>query len=252
MFAIPYEREFTLVGTTDVAFEGDPDDIAISDAESAYICDAVNEYLAQPVAPADAVWSYSGVRPLYDDQSVKNSTVTRDYMFELDAEEGHAPILSIFGGKITTYRKLAEHALAKLAPMGIVADEPWTQTADLPGGGFGPAGFESFHSWMCSRYPWADREWMHRVCRAYGGDADHWLADAQSYADLGDAFAAGLTESEIRYLLTREYARTADDILWRRTKLGLHMTPAERDTVRDWIDALDVPIGLTQWAEAKS
>ncbi|MGB3739889.1 MAG: glycerol-3-phosphate dehydrogenase [Pontixanthobacter sp.] len=249
VFAIPYEGAFTLVGTTDVAFEGDPGDIAISDAESAYICDAVNEYLTQPVTPADAVWSYAGVRPLYEDHSAKNSTVTRDYTFDLDAPDGQAPILSIFGGKITTFRKLAEHALAKLVPLGIVKDAPWTEGSDLPGGGFDPSGFPSFVDRMCSLYPWADRVWMRRVCRAYGSEAQIWLADAKSYDDLGDAFAAGLTESEIIHLLGREYALTADDILWRRTKLGLHMTVEERAKVHDWIETLNLPRGLTKWIE---
>ncbi len=247
VFAIPYEYHFTLVGTTDVAFEGEPGDIAISDAESVYICDAVNEYLANDVAPADAVGSYAGVRPLYDDHSVKNSTVTRDYMFAVEDAEGQAPMLSVFGGKITTYRKLAEHVLGKFAKLGIVVDAPWTDGADLPGGDFDARDVPAFISRMSASYPWADPVWMNRLCRAYGSDVVRVLGDAKAHRDLGRDFGAGLTEREVRYLLTREFARTSDDVLWRRSKLGLHMSESERDAVRDWIDQLELPNGLTQW-----
>lgn len=233
VFAIPYEREFTLIGTTDVAFSGDAGDIAISDAESEYICDAVNEYLLQNVAPADAVWSYAGVRPLYDDKSADNSTVTRDYVFELDAPDGGAPILSIFGGKITTYRKLAEHALLKLSRLGVVEDRPWTDGATLPGGDMAVDGFAAFLAAMQARYDWMSANAMLRLCRAYGSLVPDMIGDAASMADMGTAFGGELTEREVRYLIMHEFATSADDILWRRSKLGLHMTAKERTGLHD-------------------
>ncbi|GAA4647480.1 glycerol-3-phosphate dehydrogenase [Pontixanthobacter gangjinensis] len=234
VFAIPYERDFTLVGTTDVAFTGDPDTIAISDEESAYICDAINEYLKTDVSPDQAVWSYSGVRPLYDDHSANNSTVTRDYVFELDAPDGAPPILSIFGGKITTYRKLGEHALHKLSKLDVVPAEAWTEGATLPGGDIVSGGFDAFVSQMQSRFSWCPDDTMLRLCRAYGTLVTDLIGDADSWADLGQDFGAGLTEQEVNFLIVREFSKTADDILWRRSKLGLHMTAEERAALTEW------------------
>ncbi len=230
VFAIPYERDFTLVGTTDVAFDGDPNDIAISSDESAYICDAINEYLRTDVTPEGAVWSYSGVRPLYDDKSANNSTVTRDYVFELDDKDGLPPILSIFGGKITTYRKLAEHALEKLP----VASGAWTEGADLPGGDIPADGFDAFAAQMCGQYPWCPDPVMLRLCRAYGTDVQTLIGEGRDWAGMGQEFGAGLTEAEVRYLVEHEFAGSADDILWRRSKLGLHMTETERSALASW------------------
>ncbi|WP_336987109.1 glycerol-3-phosphate dehydrogenase [Altererythrobacter aquiaggeris] len=229
VFAIPYEREFTLVGTTDVAFTGDASNIDISAEESEYICDAINEYLKVEVDPAGAVWSYAGVRPLYDDQSRSNSTVTRDYVFELDNADGAPPILSIFGGKITTYRKLAEHALHKLAKLGMVSGEAWTAGADLPGGEMDPADYAGFVTKMVAQYPWFPADGIHRLCRAYGTRVKDILGEAGTPAELGLHFGVDLYESEVRYLCETEFASTADDILWRRSKLGLHL-PADAKT----------------------
>ena len=230
VFAIPYEQDFTLVGTTDVLFTGDPDTIEISREESAYICDAINEYLATDVTPQQAVWSYAGVRPLYDDKSANNSTVTRDYVFELDAPEQGPPILSIFGGKITTYRKLAEHALAKLKLPWLETQTPWTAGADLPGGDFEVDGFERLVAELATDETRLDLRTIRRLARAYGTLA----RDILSTPDLGAQIAPGLYEAELHHLIDHEFAQTADDVLWRRSKLGLHYTPAQRQAVADW------------------
>ncbi|WP_271438315.1 glycerol-3-phosphate dehydrogenase [Pontixanthobacter luteolus] len=234
VFAIPYEREFTLVGTTDVAFSGDANTIQISDQESAYICDAINEYLKVDVTPSQAVWSYSGVRPLYDDKSRNNSTVTRDYVFELDDPQDAPPILSIFGGKITTYRKLAEHALEKLKMPWLDLGKPWTAGAPLPGGDIPEGDFGNFAARMGEAYPWVPAPALLRLCRAYGTLVTELIDDADSWAAMGTDFGAGLTECEVRYLVDHEYARTADDVLWRRSKLGLHMDDSQRQAVTNW------------------
>ena len=234
VFAIPYEREFTLVGTTDQLFTGDPGQVEISDEEARYICDAVNEYLRQDVSPADAVWSYAGVRPLYEDNSANNSTVTRDYVFELDAEGGAPPILSIFGGKITTYRKLAEHALKKL---GGFDAEAWTADAPLPGGDIDPARFDNCFAETLAQYPWFGPEGVRRLLRAYGTRIDRILGKANNLDDLGMHFGGDLYEAELDYLVREEFARTAEDVLWRRSKLGLHLDSDAQQRVSDWFAA---------------
>ena len=167
VFAIPYERDFTLLGTTDVGYEGDPDAVAIDQDERAYICSAVNEYLRTDISPADAVWSYSGVRPLYDDKAANNSTVTRDYVFEVEGGGSEPPILSIFGGKITTYRKLAEHALERLEEAGLAVGDAWTRTARLPGGSIDPLAVDRFIADWQARAPWFPRAGIVHG-RAYG------------------------------------------------------------------------------------
>ena len=230
VFAIPYEREFTLVGTTDVLFQGDPGRVEISAQEEHYICEAINEYLEQDVTPQEAVWSYSGVRPLYDDKSASNSTVTRDYVFELDDANGQPPILSVFGGKITTYRKLAEHAVAKLGGLG---GDAWTGGAALPGGDFPVDGFAELVGEITARYPWAS-DILPRLCRAYGTRVTQLLGGARSLADLGQQFGPDLFERELEYLVREEFACIADDVLWRRSKLGLHLDEAQRAVVGEW------------------
>ena len=233
VFAIPYERAFTLVGTTDVLFTGDPDVVEISDEEALYICNAVNEYLRVPVTPEQAIWSYSGVRPLYDDKSASNSTVTRDYVFELDEADG-APILSIFGGKITTYRKLAEHALEKL---GFAPDEAWTASQALPGGDIDPARFDTFFAEMMARFPWFGPDAVRRLTRAYGTRMKEILGGANGLEDLGEHMGGDLYAAELEYLVQQEFAQTAEDVLWRRSKLGLHLDKAAQQRVADWFVA---------------
>ena len=230
VFAIPYEGEFTLVGTTDMLFSGDPDEVAISEEEKHYICDAINEYLRKPVTPDNALWDYSGIRPLYDDKSKDNSTVTRDYVFELDEDAG-APVLSIFGGKITTYRKLAEHALEKL---GFGKGQSWTANTPLPGGEIDPARFDHFLAEKLALYPWFGPESVLRLTRAYGTRIDEILGDAQNHADLGQHMGGDLYEAELRYLSQEEFARSAEDVLWRRSKLGLHLDDESQKRVVGW------------------
>jgi glycerol-3-phosphate dehydrogenase len=236
VFAIPYEDEFTLLGTTDQSFDGDPDHVAISEEEARYICDAVNEYLATQVSPQQAVSSYSGVRPLYDDRSGSNSTVTRDYVFELDGKAGEAaPILSVFGGKITTFRKLAEHALDRLEKAGIAMGDAWTDGAPLPGGdGIDPLAFDEFVDDCRVRYKWFPPQETYRLARAYGQRIHAILGKANGLEDLGKRLAHGLYEAELTYLIENEFARSADDALWRRSKLGLHLDEEEKARVAQW------------------
>ncbi|QFT78549.1 glycerol-3-phosphate dehydrogenase [Erythrobacter sp. THAF29] len=238
IFAIPYEREFTLVGTTDQAFEGDPDTIEISPEESRYICEAANEYLRVDVSPGQAVSSYAGVRPLYDDKAASNSTVTRDYVFELDkGHDGKAPaLLSIFGGKITTYRKLAEHALEKLRVPG----QKWTAENALPGGDIDPTAFDSFVDETARRYPWLPQSALARLTRAYGTRIEMLLADAQGLNDLGPHIGGDLYARELEYLADHEFALCAEDVLWRRSKLKLHLDEAAQTRVHDWFEARKV------------
>jgi glycerol-3-phosphate dehydrogenase len=229
IFVIPYERDFTLIGTTDVDYHGDPRDVAAGAQEIAYLCAAASEYLARPVAPGDVVWTYSGVRPLYDDGASKAQEATRDYVLSLEAPDGQAPVLSVFGGKITTFRRLAEAALEKLAPhLPAVARPAWTATAPLPGGDFPVMGYADLLGQYEARHPWAPNTLLARLLRAYGTDTAAIIGDARSLAEMGRVFGADLTEREVAWLIDEEWARCADDVLWRRSKLGLRFTPAQR------------------------
>ncbi|MEQ8772853.1 MAG: glycerol-3-phosphate dehydrogenase [Erythrobacter sp.] len=234
VFAIPYEREFTLVGTTDVTFEGDPSHIAISEEEARYICAAANEYLARDVSPDDAVASYAGVRPLYDDRSAQNSTVTRDYQFELDrGADGAGPaLLSIFGGKITTYRKLAEHALEELE----IGGEQWTASEPLPGGDIDPMRFDAFVSRQAQLYPFLAPDTVRRLARAYGTRMDVLLDDAKGINDLGAHLGGDLYAAELEYLVAHEFVLDAEDVLRRRSKLHLHLGKEAQGRVAAWFD----------------
>jgi glycerol-3-phosphate dehydrogenase len=220
VFAIPYERDFTLIGTTDVPYEEAPGQVAISPEETAYLCETMNRFFARSIAPGDVVWSYSGVRPLFDDGSTDASSVTRDYVFDLDAPGEAAPVLSIFGGKITTFRRLAEHAMEELARFFPGLKPAWTGAAPLPGGDM--ADFDAFLADLRRRRPFLPEALAHRLARAYGTRVDRLLGDAAAMADLGEDFGAGLTAREVDYLVATEWARDADAILWRRSKLGLH------------------------------
>ena len=229
VFAIPYENDFTLVGTTDVPHEGAPGPVAISDAETDYLLNAINHFLARPATRADIVWSYAGLRPLYDDGALDASVVTRDYAFDLDAPAGAAPALSVFGGKITTARRLAEHAMEDLRAFLPNAGPSWTRDAALPGGDID---FDSFLSKLRRDRTFLGTALSLRLARAYGSRLHAILGSAQSMAELGHDFGCGLTEAEIDYLTREEWARSADDILWRRSKLGLHMTATEQAALR--------------------
>jgi glycerol-3-phosphate dehydrogenase len=238
VFVIPYQDDFTLIGTTDRDYEGDPAKVKASSEEIQYLCDSVSEYLAKPVKPEDVVWDYSGVRPLYDDGASEAKAATREYVLELDTPGG-TPLLSVYGGKITTHRRLAEEALEKLAPYlkGTKASEGWTATAPLPGGDMDVLGIPALIAELLRRYPFLTPAHANRLAHAYGTHASRLLGDANSMADLGQSFGAGLTEREVRYLMSVEWARTAEDIVWRRSKLGLRLSAAEIAAIDDWIAA---------------
>ena len=235
IFAIPYEQKFTLIGTTDVP---QTDQTAkISQEEIEYLCQSANEYLHQDISPNDVVWSYSGVRPLYDDKSEDASAVTRDYVLDIDEFAIGAPFLSIYGGKITTSRKLAEHAMRELRPYYGFKKKKWTAKATLPGGNIKDANFDDYFEKLSRKYPWMQAGNLRRMGRAYGTRITKILGKAKSMADLGQNFGGGLTEAEVRYLHDHEWARVPGDVLWRRSKLGLHMTQAERDAFSEWFVA---------------
>lgn len=224
VFAIPYEGEFTLVGTTDEAWEGAPGAATISPAETDYLMATVNRYFSAGVTAADIRWSYAGIRPLYDDHAANASAVTRDYVLDLDTTGG-APLLSVFGGKITTFRKLAEHAMEKLVPHFPLAGPAWTAGATLPGGDLPGGDFEAFVSELAAERPGLPQPLLRRLARAYGSRVDQVLAGARIPDDLGHDYGGGLTEAELAYLVRHEWARSAADVLWRRSKMGLHVLP---------------------------
>jgi len=234
-FAIPYERDFTLIGTTDIDFDGDPRSAAASPDEIAYLCAAASEYFASPIEPASVVWTYSGVRPLYDDGHTTAQETTRDYVLDLQAPDGQPPLLDIFGGKITTYRHLAEEALKKLHDWFADMGSPWTRDAALPGGDFDVGGFEALVDELASRRPAIDGTLIRRLARSYGTLARDILSGVRGTDDLGVHFGAGLYQREVEYLIRSEWAMTADDILWRRTKLGLRLTEPEKKSLAEWI-----------------
>lgn len=223
VFAIPYEGAFTLVGTTDEPWTDPPGRATIDAEETRYLLDTIRHYFARPVAAADIVWSYSGIRPLYDDKAANASAVTRDYVLDLDADEGRAPMLSVYGGKITTYRKLAEHALRDLAPLLADAGPAWTAGMPLPGGDMADADFRRFADALAARHPRLPPALLRRLARAYGTRVEAILASAATVEDLGPDLGGGLHEAEVDYLVAHEWARTAEDVLWRRSKLGLHV-----------------------------
>jgi glycerol-3-phosphate dehydrogenase len=236
-FAIPYEQDFTLIGTTDVDHEGGLDEVKASAEEIAYLCAGASEYFCKPVTPADVVWTYSGVRPLIDDGSGRPEAATRGYSFELDGgSDRTAPLLSVFGGKITTYRELSLEAIARLAPfLPKLAGAEWTGEAPLPGGDFGRFDAPRLTADLAARYPFLGKREAARLIRLYGTRAATILGNATSAADLGDAFGHGLSAAEVDYLISQEWARTAEDVLWRRTKLGLHFSAEETARLQAYI-----------------
>ncbi len=238
IFAIPYEGDFTLIGTTDVEHEAGPDRVACSDAEAAYLCAAASEYFAEPVREAAIVWRYAGVRPLYDDGQASASKATRDYVLEVADEAGAAPILNIFGGKITTYRRLSESALAALRPWLPEMGPDWTRGAPLPGGDFPWDGIETLAERLRADHPFLEAAHAHRLARGYGTLAWPLLAGAETAEDLGRDFGAGLTEREVRFLVETQWAMTAEDVLWRRTKLGLRVTAEETARLDAFLSAI--------------
>lgn len=235
IFAIPYEGDHTLIGTTDQPWSYDEGPAKISDSEIDYLCEAASEYFEEPVNRDDIEWTYSGVRPLFDDHSRTAATVTRDFVFDFDDENG-APVLSIFGGKITTYRVLALQAIRTLSDALDIDGVDWTKEASLPGGDFPADGFDALVDQYAKRWGFLDRFIVQRLVRAYGTDTAAMLDDVRKTADLGQEFGAGLYEIELRWLVDHEFASTAEDTLWRRSKLGLHMTEAEQQAVARWFE----------------
>jgi glycerol-3-phosphate dehydrogenase len=227
VFMIPYGELHTLVGTTDVPVEDENLRPQASAEEIAYLCRAVNRYLSRPARPEDVVWSYAGVRPLYDDGSADPSAVTRDYTLRVDDEAGRAPVLSVFGGKITTYRMLADHAMAKLAPYFPGLKPPWTHRTPLSGSDFGGVARVEARDAFFGSHPSIPEVTLRPIFRRHGTHAQAVVGDG----DLGEDFGAGLTERELRYFVEREWAQTAEDVLWRRSKTGLLMTATQRERV---------------------
>lgn len=231
VFMIPFEDGYTLVGTTDVPYDSDPSRPQASVAEIEYLCRAASRYLRRAVRPEDVLWHFAGVRPLYDDGTVDVSAVTRDYVLRLDSDQGSAPVLSVFGGKITTYRRLAEHVLDRLAPWFAGMGPGWTSDTPLPGATIPRGDRLRFEARLEERYPGLPRTLLQALARRHGALAYDVLGDASTVADLGQDFGGGLCAREVDYLLEHEWAVTAEDVLWRRTKAGLRLDPAAHEAV---------------------
>ena len=237
VFMIPYLDKFSIIGTTDLEYKGDPRNVAIDDVEVDYLIDIVNQHFVKQLDREDVVWTYSGVRPLCDDESDSPQAITRDYTLELDAELDQAPLLSIFGGKLTTYRKLGEAALKKLEPHLTNMGAPWTANNTLPGGNFS-CSREQLAKMIHTKYPWASEALLLRYVTQFGTYTWKLLEGANSEADLGSQFSSeahGVYQVEIDYLINEEMAMTDEDILWRRTKLGLYMSESEQQAVTDYL-----------------
>ena len=236
-FAIPYERDFTLIGTTDQDHDGGLADLHASAEEIDYLCEGASQYFRAPVTPADVVWTYSGVRPLIEDGSGKPEAATRGYRIDLDTDEG-APLLTIYGGKITSYRHVAEHAVDDLAKhIPALSGKRWTAKAPLPGGGFPISGAAALRARYKLAHPFLPAATVDRIVKAYGTDAARWLGKAEDWDALGGEIAHGLSAAEVEWMMTHEWARDVEDILWRRSKLGLLFDEAETAKLAAWMDA---------------
>lgn len=236
IFINPYQNDMALIGTTDIPYDGRPEEVKADASEIDYLIKVVNRYFKRQLTPQDVVYSFSGVRPLYDDNADNPSAVTRDYIFELDAPSGGAPLLSVFGGKITTFRKLAEHALEKIRPFFPAMKKGWTAQSALPGGDIANADFEQFLGDLHGEFPWLSPSLLKHYARSYGTRARALLADAKSEADLGRRFGADFYQCEADFLTRTEWAESAADILERRTKHGLHLSDEERKAFATWCD----------------
>jgi glycerol-3-phosphate dehydrogenase len=233
-FAIPYETDFTLIGTTDADHPDASVKPECTPEEQAYLLNFVNQYLAKPIGDEDVVWTYSGVRPLYDDGASSATAATRDYVLKLDRSRG-APALNIFGGKITTYRRLAESALEEISEVFEKLPPKWTAGVPLPGGDFPVDGVPDLIAALQNDFPFLNARWARRLVRAYGTQADEILKGATSADDLGTDFGADLTQREVEWLIKNEYARSAEDIVWRRSKMGLRLTQNQISALDNWI-----------------
>ena len=238
IFVIPYEGDKALIGTTDISYEGRPEDVHAEGDEIDYLIKIVNRYFKEQLSRDDVLHTFSGIRPLYDDNEENPSAVTRDYMFEVDGGAGKAPLLNVFGGKITTFRKLSEHALAKLRPFFPNMGGNWTKNAHLPGGDIPDADFDAFRGLLAEQFPFAPRVLLNHYSRLYGTRTNALLGDASSIADLGTQFGPVFHECEARYLIDHEWAQTPQDILERRTKHGLHMNEQEIAAFESWFSGV--------------
>jgi glycerol-3-phosphate dehydrogenase len=234
IFTIPYETDFTLIGTTDADHVDVHEKPVCTPQEQDYLLDFASKYLKQPVTRDDIVFTYSGVRPLYNDGATSATAATRDYVLKLDQSAG-GPILNVFGGKITTYRKLAESALAEIAPFFAQTGPQWTAGVALPGGDFPVDGVAALTEKLKTKYSFLTERWLNRLVKAYGSEVFDLLGDAKTEGDLGQNFGSNLTEREVNWLIEREFANTAEDIIWRRSKLGLRMTSKEIDALDSWM-----------------
>ncbi len=235
VFAIPFEHDFTLIGTTDLDYDGDPGSPRATDQEIAYLCTAASEYFRAPIEPEQVVWTYSGVRPLYDDGASAAQEATRDYVLKVAGGGDLAPVLNIYGGKITTYRRLAEAALEMLRPFFPALGSQWTAGAPLPGGDFPVDGLSALAGKIAALSPECSPQRAVRLAHAYGTRAARIVEGVRTEADWGIQFGGDLTERELRYLMAHEWARTAEDVLWRRSKLGLRIDKADAARLEDWM-----------------
>ncbi|NKB57781.1 MAG: glycerol-3-phosphate dehydrogenase [Alphaproteobacteria bacterium] len=236
VFVIPYEGKYSLIGTTDTDYDDDPADVECSDKDIAYLCEAVNRWFQPGINASQITWTYAGVRPLLDDASETASSVSRDYRLDFEQSQDLGPVLTVVGGKVTTYRKLAEQALDRLSPALGGGKGPWTAQAALPGGDMPNADFDAYLAEARRRYSWLPAEMLCRLTSAYGTRLETVLGGATGLTDLGEDFGGGLYEAEVDYLTQQEWATTPDDILWRRSKLGLHTDATVRDRLQAWLD----------------
>ncbi len=238
IFAIPFQEDFTLIGTTDVDHKTGLDKIVCTDEERDYLCRAASEYFSEAIDPASVVWTYSGVRPLYDDGASSATEATRDYVLKREGKVGEAPLINVFGGKITTHRYLAAQVMDKLKPEFPGMAKSWTAGAPLPGGDFARDGIEAQKNRLQAAFAFLDDAWAWRLIRAYGTLAHEMLKGARTASDLGRDFGASLTERELVYLAQHEWALSGEDVLWRRTKLGLRLTDAQKSAVAEFMNTL--------------
>jgi len=236
VFVIPYLGEYSLVGTTDVIHKGSPSQVKISEEEKIYLCNIVNEHFKKQISEKDIVWDYSGVRALCDDESESPQALTRDYTLDIESIEG-TPLLSVFGGKLTTYRKLSEQAAQKLEDFYPSMTKPWTETCLLPGSEDFP-GVESFQQQLMARYGFLSAKTAQRLTVSYGSRCWEFLDDAKSLDDLGIHFGEEFTQAELDYLIRQEFVKTADDALWRRSKMGIFLSEVQRQAVADYVAGL--------------
>ena len=236
VFVIPYLGNLTLIGTTDVVSDGEPDQVHVDPSEVSYLCDISNQFMAEKITPEDVIWSFAGLRPLYEDEDKSPSAMSRDYVLDLDGDSGSAPVLSVFGGKITTHRALAENALDQLGPYLPRMGPAWTGTSTLPGGDIANGDLPAFTRELARQADFLPQATVERWARSYGTRALEILGDARSLAALGEDFGAGLTEVEVDYLVAKEWALTADDILWRRSKLGLFVSGDAHNRLSKYLD----------------